>query len=165
MLHRLLLVSIALAATAPAAAQSAVAVEGIAGYAAFVDDSPIEHFIAGAAARFQMAPRHGVGPEVVYMRGPGLDRDWFVTLNYTYDFFPQGESHPHRRVNPFVVAGGGFSRHHDQYLVDFSSGEFAVTGGGGARIWLTDRVYALGEFRMGWELHTRVHGGIGMRWQ
>jgi hypothetical protein len=40
-----------------------------------------------------------------------------------------------------------------------------VTGGGGARVWLTDRVYALGEFRLGWEPHYRVTGGVGVLWK
>ena len=163
MLQRLVLVTIALAAAVPAGAQPAVAVEGLAGVAAFVDDNPIGHSVFGAAARVQVGARHGVGPEVIYMRGPRFDRDWFFTFNYTFDFMPQGDGHPRRRVNPFLVAGGGYMRHQDQFSGRFSSGEGAFTAGGGARVWLTDRVYASGDVRMGWEPHIRINGGVGVR--
>jgi hypothetical protein len=46
----------------------------------------------------------------------------------------------------------------------FSSFEGAWTAGSGARVWLTNRLYALGEYRVGWEPHVRVTGGIGMLW-
>jgi hypothetical protein len=164
MRHRLWLVALLLAGAAPAAAQTAVAAEGAAGYAAFVDDSPIDHWVFAGSARVQLAPRHSVGPEVVYMRGPGFDRDWFVTANYTFDFVRQDAS-PSRRVNPFLVAGGGFMYHQDQFFGEFSSTEGAFTAGGGVRVWLSDRVYALGEVRTGWEPHIRFNGGIGVRFR
>ena len=155
-----------LAAPALAAAQPAVAVEGLAGYAGFLDESAIGHAILGAAARVHLAPRHSLGPEVIYMRGPGADRDWFLTVNYTFDFVAQGEGQTRRRVNPFLVAGVGVMRHADRFVGQtFSSSEGAFTAGGGARVWLTDRVYVLGEVRAGWEPHIRVNGGIGVRWR
>jgi hypothetical protein len=180
MLPRLSLIIVVLAAAVPAAAQPprddrsgrpdqgrraavAVAVEGLAGYAAFLDDSAIEHAVFGGAARVQLAPRHSLGPEVVYMRGPGFDRDWFVTANYIFDFIRQGERQPRHRLNPFLAAGVGFMRHQDQFAGAFSSTEGAFTAGGGLRVWLTDRVYALAELRTGWEPHLRVTGGIGVR--
>jgi hypothetical protein len=166
MLRRLLFITLALTAAAPAAAQPAVAVEALAGHAAFVDDAPIGHTVFGGAARVHLAPRHSLGPEIVYMRGPRSDRDWFFTINYTFDFIAQGERRPRRRVNPFLVAGGGVMRHTDQFgSRTFSSSEGAFTAGGGVRVWLTDRVYALGDVRAGWELHTRFNGGIGVRWR
>ena len=180
MLRRLLLVTMVLAA-APAAAQpplddrsgrpeqgrrAPAAVEGLVGYAGFLDESTIGHTLFGGAARVHLAPRHSLGPEVVYMRGPGADRDWFLTANYTFDFIAQGEGHPRTRVNPFLVAGAGVMRHTDRFGVgSFSSSEGAFTAGGGVRVWLTDRVYALGEFRTGWEPHIRINGGVGVRWR
>jgi len=167
MRHPLLVMAIALSAVAatPADAQPVVAAEGAVGYAAFVDDSPIEHALFGGAVRVHLAPRHSIGPEVVYMRGPGFDRDWFVTANYTFDFVPQGDGHQRRRVNPFVVAGGGFMRHTDQFFDTFSTSEGSFTAGGGARVWLASRVYAVGEVRTGWEPHIRINGGIGLQWR
>lgn len=156
----------AVLATAPAGAQPAVAVEVLAGQSAFVDESPIGHFVLGGAARVHLAPRHSLGPEVVYMRGPRSDRDWFLTVNYTFDFVAQGDGHARRRVNPFLVAGAGVMRHSDRFgAATFSSSEGAFTGGGGVRVWLTDHVYALGEARAGWEPHIRFNGGVGVRFR
>jgi hypothetical protein len=45
----------------------------------------------------------------------------------------------------------------------FTSSEGAFAAGGGARVHITDRIYAMGDFRIGWELHYRVTGGIGVR--
>lgn len=162
---RLLALFLVLAA-APAAAQpadGAVAAEAVAGYAAFVDDSPIGHSVFGGSARVHLTPRLSVGPEAIYMRGPGLDRDLFVTANMTFDYIPLREARP-GAVGAFVTAGGGAMRHQDGFgTTTFASWEGAVTGGAGVRVFLTDRIYALAEFRAGWELHYRVNGGVGIR--
>ena len=140
----------------------APAVEFLAGYAGFVDDATIDHSIFGAAGRVYLTPRVAVGPELVYMRGPGDDRDWFLTGNLTFDLLSPRQGRP-RRVTPFIVAGGGFFQHSDRAgSFSFSSYEGAFTGGGGVRAWITERVYALADFRIGWELHSRVNGGIGI---
>jgi len=95
---------------------------------------------------------------VIYMRGPGADRDLFVTANVTFDVVE-----PTRRVTPFLVAGGGLFRHWNRTgAFPFTSTEGALTGGGGARVRVNNRVFALGEFRLGWEAHYRVNGGIGV---
>lgn len=151
----------------PALAQTsrdrpAPAVEFLAGYAGFADDATIDHGIVGAAARVYVTPRVSIGPEFVYMRGPGSDRDLFLTGNLTFDILRPQASRP-ARVTPFLVAGGGFMEHSDRFgSSDFSSYEGAFTAGGGVRGWITPRVYAFGEMRVGWELHIRVNGGIGI---
>jgi hypothetical protein len=158
---RILTLSLMLIA-APATAQTA-AVEAIGGYAAFVDESFIDHAVFGAASRFSLSPRVSIGPEIVYMRGPGFDRDLFVTGNLTFDVLRPAGGVRRGIVQPFLVAGGGLMRHSDRFGAStFTSAEGAVTGGGGARVWLTDRVYALGEFRLGWEPHYRATGGVGV---
>ena len=160
-----LLATLILLAAAPAAAQPSFrsgAAEGFAGYAAFLDDAPIDHGVVGGSARIYLSPRIGIGPEIVYMRGPGDDRDLFVTGNLTFDLLRPAAGRP---VEPFLVIGGGFSRFSDRFgATTFSSVEGAVTGGGGARIRLTERLYALGEFRLGWEPHYRITGGAGVKW-
>lgn len=144
----------------PGLLEIVLAVELTAGHAAFVDDAYIDHAVVSGAARTYLSPRISVGPEVTYMRGPGADRDLFVTGNLTFDLV-----RPDRRVTPFLVAGGGVLRHRDRIGPnEFSSMEGAVTGGGGARVRLGDRVHALGEFRLGWEPHYRVTGGVGVTW-
>jgi len=143
-------------------ARPAPAVEFLAGYAGFVDDATIDHTIWGAAARVYLTPRLAIGPELVYMRGPNSDRDLFLTGNLTFDVLPPRNGRP-RRVSPFLVAGGGFFQHSDRFgAFDFTSYEGAFTAGGGVRGWITDRVYAFGDFRVGWELHARVNAGVGV---
>jgi hypothetical protein len=138
------------------------AVELFAGHAGFADDATIGHSVFGVGARFYVTPRIGLGPELVYMRGPGSDRDVFLTGNLTFDLLSPRQGHP-RRVSPFLVAGGGFFRNTNRYgTLDFSYVEGAFTAGGGARVWINDRVYAVGDFRIGWELHYRLTGGVGI---
>jgi hypothetical protein len=157
----LALVLAAVSAAAQVTSSPSAAAEIIGGYAGFVDDATIDHAVLGGSARIYLSPRISVGPELVYMRGPGFDRDLIVTGNLTFDVRPSAG----RTVVPFLVIGGGYFRHSDRFgSTTFSSGEGAVTGGGGARIRLTDRVFALGEFRLGWEPHYRVTGGVGVNW-
>lgn len=153
---------------APAAAQTGAigAVEGVGGYAGFIDESFVDHAVFGASGRIHLSPRISIGPEVVFMRGPGFDRDLFVTGNLTVDFLVAPADARRGTVNPFLVVGGGLMRHSDRFgATTFTSSEGAVTGGGGARVWLTDRVYALAEFRLGWEPHYRVTAGVGVLWR
>lgn len=154
----LLLVALG-AATASAQPDRALRVEGTVGHAAFVDEDPVDHFIFGGAVPFQLTPRVSVGPEIVYMIGPGEDRDLFVTGNVWFDFFGDRG----RRVTPYVVAGAGFMRHRDEFFRDFTSNEGAVTGGIGVRIALNDRWYVAPEARLGWETHSRLTAVVGYR--
>jgi len=141
----------------------APAAEFLAGYAGFVDDATIDHWIVGGAARVYLTPRVAIGPELVYMRGPNFDRDLFLTGNLTFDVLGPVAGRP-RRVTPFLAAGGGFMQHKDRFgSAGFTSYEGAFTGGGGVRAWITDRAYALVDVRFGWELHSRVNAGVGIR--
>ncbi len=137
----------------------APAVEGSAGYAGFADEGVIHHGVVGAAARFYVSPRLAVGPEVVYMVGPDQDRDLFLTGNVTFDF---RRSRP-GIVVPYLLAGAGLFQHSDQFGAQtFRSREGAFTAGAGARAWVSDRAYVAGEYRVGWELHYRVTGHVGV---
>lgn len=141
----------------------AQAVEVTAGYAAFVDDATIGHSLVGGLARWQLTPRLSIGPEVTYMRGPRSDRDLFVTGNVTWNLVSTGMPRP-GLVVPYVLGGAGFFRHFDRFgPIAFASNEGTFTAGGGARVWLTPRVYVGGEARFGWELHTRVAGTVGVQ--
>jgi hypothetical protein len=138
------------------------AVEFLVGWAGFVDDATIDHSIYGAAGRVYLTPRLAVGPEVVYMIGPNADRDLFLTGNITFDLLSPRQGRP-ARVTPFIVGGGGFFQHSDRAgSFSFTSYEGAFTAGAGVRGWITERVYALADFRFGWELHGRINAGIGI---
>ena len=144
----------------------APAVELTGGYAGFVDDATIDHGVFGGAARWQVTPRLGIGPEVTYMIGPRFDRDLFVTGNVTWDL---AKAAPPRagRVVPYVLGGAGFTRHFDRFgrsgSISFATNEGTFSAGGGARVWVSPRVYIGGELRIGWELHARVGGTVGIR--
>ena len=163
-LHSCLALAIALISAAPAAAQTKPpgAIEFLAGHAGFADNATIEHSVFGGAGRFYVTPRLSVGPEITYMRGPGDDRDWFVLGNLTFDILHPRGGRP-RRVSPFLIGGAGFFTNSNRVgtgLYRYYEGAFAA--GGGTRVHITDRFYAMGDFRIGWELHYRVTGGIGV---
>ena len=173
MAARILLLIGAVLAAAPAAAQDtllpaafhtgpAVSAEVITGWAGFVDDAMINHAVLGGSARMQLGRRLSVGPELAWMRGPGSDRDLFITGNVIFDFRQQAPGYP-PRVSPFVVIGAGGFRHSDRFATEVvSSWEGAITGGGGVRVMLNQTVFAVAEARIGWEPHLRITGGIGV---
>jgi hypothetical protein len=137
-------------------------VEVLAGHAGFADDATIEHSVFGGAARVYLTPRISIGPEITYMRGPDADRDWFFLGNLTFDFRHPRSGRP-PRVSPFLIAGAGFMMHSDRVGTGiYTSGEGAFAAGGGARVHITDRLYAMGDLRFGWELHYRITGGVGV---
>jgi hypothetical protein len=157
-------------AAAPAAAQQPrsdpnVTTEFIGGYAGFVDESLIDHGVVATTTRYRLSEKISLGPELVYMVGPGHDRDLFLTGNVTFDFLTRRIGARRGSVNPFLVVGAGFMRHSTRFGTgDFASFEGALTAGGGVRMWISERVHAIGEYRLGWEPHVRVTGGIGVLW-
>lgn len=154
----LLLALPAAAAAQPRGPLPSPALELTGGYAGFADDATIDHGVIGGALRVHVTPRLSVGPEIQYMIGPGDDRDFIVTGNVTFDVLPPG-----RAVTPFLVGGAGLFHHTDRFVDrSFASTEGAFTGGGGVRGWISDRVYVASELRVGWELHWRLTGTVGI---
>jgi len=149
--------------SAPSYAQSSErpgpAVEIFAGHAGFVDDSTIPHTVLGGAGRFYFSPRLAAGPEFAYMWGPRLDRDIVLTGNLTWDLLRENGSNP-PIVVPFIVGGVGAFRHNEGFG---GHTETTFTAGGGTRVRINDRLYGLVDFRIGWELHYRITGGIGVK--
>jgi len=159
----LMLLIVVLVTALPCRAQASESprptLEMFAGHAGFLDDSMIPHTVLGGSGRFYLTSRLGVGPEFVYMWGPGSDRDLFLTGNLTWDLLRPRVANP-RRITPFVVGGGGIFRHSERFG---SGSEGSFTAGGGTRVRLSDRVYSVVDFRIGWEAHYRITGGIGVR--
>ena len=152
-----------LATAATAAAQQDAgkptvgAVEGIVGHAAFADESPIHHSVFGVAAPLRLTKRLAVGPEVVRMIGPGRDRDWILAGAVWFDLTSPGPLRP-GKVVPFVSGGFGVLWHNDGFNT-YSNRYYS--GGGGARIHITDRLYIAPEFLFASELHIRTVARIG----
>jgi hypothetical protein len=158
------LVPLAAAAQQPDVGPRAAA-EVIAGYAGFADESMINHSVAGAAVRYQLSPRVSIGPELVYMAGPGADRDLFLMGTMWIHFRQRPAGERAGSVSPFIVAGGGLMRHSNRFgISSFSRVEGAFSGGAGARVWLGEAIHAVGEYRMGSDLHLRLTGGVGIAW-
>lgn len=153
------LAGVLLAGEASAQGARGVAVEGHGGWAGYVDDATIEHVVIGASARLPIGERLSVGPEVVFTKGPGEQRNLFLLGSIWFDLVG---TTPETGVVPYVVAGGGYQRQRD--AVAFTSGEGSFTAGGGARVHLAERVYVGGDVRVGWELHLRLAAHVGVTW-
>jgi hypothetical protein len=130
------------------------------GWAGFVDDGRIDHGAFGGGLEWVPTSRIALGPEVLYMVGPGDDRDLFVLGVARIGILPLKS-----RVAPFVTLGGGFMTHSDSYYggQSYSSTEGAFIAGGGVRINASSRVYIAPEFTIGWEPHIRASVSVGIR--
>ena len=130
------------------------------GSAAFLDELiPFDHFLVGGAVRFYLTPHLSVEPEFLYMRGPETDRDYILASSLAYDL---GKSDQFR----FYVVGGAGLLHHTEKFPgapdpDYSVDSWTASGGIGAQIFLTDRIFVAPEFRLGWEPLFRITGSIG----
>ena len=152
--------AVMLAAAGPAAAQERArpAAEFTAGVLLFPDDGTVTEGMFGGSARFYVSPRVAVGPELVFVSGSNHSH-LMATGNLTFDLFS-----PTRSVTPFLVVGGGLFHSREQTgRGRFNSTEGAFTAGGGVRVMATDSVYVAAEARIGWELHLRFNGAIGVR--
>jgi opacity protein-like surface antigen len=130
------------------------------GWVGFSDDGIVNETMVGGTVRYYLTPQLGVGPEFVYMKGPSHSH-LMVTGNVTYDLLPPAGR---RLVTPYLVAGGGVFQTRQQFpRGTFKSNEGAFTAGGGLRFTAEDRLIVGAEARVGWELHLRVNGFIGLQ--
>lgn len=150
-------VSSALAQDRPAVVAE---VEGA--WVGFPDESIVNETLVGGSVRWYVRPRVSVGPEIAYINGNNHNH-LILTGNVTWDLVappPDGS----RRVTPFLVVGAGLFQTRETFFSDtVTSREGAFTAGGGVRAWLSDRVTVGVDARVGWELHVRIGGSIGVR--
>jgi len=133
------------------------------GWVGFADDGIVHEGLVGGAARWYLSPRISIGPEVVFINGD-THSHLAVTGNVGWDLFGP-ESARRRSFTPFLVAGGGVFQTRESFATGaFTSTEGAFTAGGGIRAWLGERVTAGFDTRIGWELHLRVNGTVGLQW-
>ena len=138
------------------------AVEIAAGWVGFADDGIVSESLVGGAARWYLLPRISVGPEVAYIHGNNHSH-LMVTGNVQCDLLAPMAGRP-RRVNPFVIAGGGLFQTREHFFSGtFTSSEGAFTAGGGVRALVGDRVTIGVDMRVGWELHLRINGLVGLQ--
>jgi hypothetical protein len=126
------------------------------GWIGFIDESWINHSIVGGAARFYLTPRVGIEPEILYMIGPGSDRDVTLIPHVSLDFL-SGE-----KFRPYVIGGAGWM-HHSQKIgpIRFGNNEWVGNGGVGVKFFLTPRLFVAPEFRIGFETILRAAASIG----
>jgi hypothetical protein len=137
-------------------------VEFAAGWVGFADDGIVSESVVGGGIRWYLGYRTSVGPELVYMRNDNHSHV-MVTGNVTWDLLApvNGRS---TSITPFLVAGGGLFQTRETFFSgSFTSSEGAFTAGGGVRGPLGDRMTIGIETRVGWELHLRVSGLVGLR--
>jgi hypothetical protein len=128
------------------------------GWVGFADDGIVNETMVGGTVRYYLTRQVSVGPEIVYIKGPGHSH-LMVTGNVTWDVLPAG-----RLVTPYLVAGGGVFQTRQRFGSEtFKSNEGAFTAGGGLRFVAEDRLIVGAEARVGWELHLRVNGFIGLQ--
>ncbi len=138
------------------------AAEFAAGWVGFADDGVVSESLVGGAVRLYLRPRLSVGPEVVYIHGDNHSH-LMVTGNVTWDVLAPTNGRP-RSITPFVVLGGGVFQTRERFSSGaFTSSEGAFTAGGGVRAVVGDRVTIGADARVGWELHLRVSGLVGLR--
>jgi len=137
-------------------------IEVAAGWLSFPDDGIVREALVAGAARWYVSPRLGIGPEISYISGRNHSHV-IATGNLTWDILPRSSGGA-RPVTPFLVAGGGLYQTREQFPVGpYTSGEGAFTAGGGVRARAGNRVTVGVDARIGWELHLRINGLVGVR--
>ena len=146
-----------LAASAQAQTKPRPEIKATAGWVGFIDESWINHKVVGGSASFYLTPRVGFEPEVLYMIGPGSDRDVTLIPHVSFDFLAR------RMVRPYVIGGAGWM-HHSQKIgpIRFSNNEWVGNGGVGVKFFLTPTLFVAPEFRIGFETILRAAASIGV---
>ena len=132
-----------------------------AGWAGLVDDATKNYPLVGGTVRRHLSPRVSIGPEFVIMSNSDSLRDRIVmfTGNAVFDAAPDA------RLSAFAIGGVGMFWGREQLRNGpYWSSDPAFTAGGGLRTNVTKSVTVGGDYRIGWELHQRVTGFVGVRW-
>jgi Outer membrane protein beta-barrel domain len=158
------LLALPFAHTAAAEERPRPALELAAGALLFADDGVVKEGFVGGTVRLYVLPRISVGPEIAFIQG---ERHHHVMLtgNVTFDFVDPLSGGQLRSVTPYAVVGTGLFQTKQQFPNNdtFTSSEGAFTAGGGVRARVGKTVTVGAEARVGWELHLRVNGTIGIQ--
>lgn len=148
----------------PAVAQDrpGPAAEFAVGWVGFADDGIVSESLVGGTVRWYLRPRISVGPEVVYIHGDNHSH-LMVTGNMNWDLLAPTNGRPPSITPFFVLCGGVFQTRETFFSGNFTSSEGAFTAGGGVRAVVGERITIGVDTRVGWELHLRVSGLVGLR--
>ncbi len=132
------------------------------GWVGFADDGIVSEGMVGGSARFYLTPRFSIGPELLYISGQNHSH-FVLTGNAVFDLLSPINGRP-RPVTPFVGVGAGMFQTRETFRNGpFTSTEGAFTAGGGARARAGDHLTIGVDSRIGWELHVRVNGFVGVQ--
>jgi len=144
------------AAAAEAQQKPRPEIKATAGWVGFIDEAFIDHGVVGGAIRYYITPRVGIESEVLYMAGPGSDRDFTLIPHVSFDFLRR------QKVQPYVIGGAGWLHHSQKFgPLKFSNNDWVVNGGVGVKVFITPRLFVAPEFRLGFETTVRATGSIG----
>jgi hypothetical protein len=128
----------------------------------FADDGIVNESLVGGTVRWYVLPRISIGPEIDYVHGHNHSH-FIVTGNLTWDVVSSNRPRA-GVVTPFLVVGGGlFQTRESLFTGTFTSSEGAFTAGGGVRTSIGNRVTLGVDARVGWELHLRIGGLVGVQ--
>jgi hypothetical protein len=127
-----------------------------AGWSGFIDEDLVDHGVIGGSFRYYLSRRVAVEPEVLYMIGPGTDRDITVIPNVSYDF------RPGKPMRPYLLGGAGLLHQSQRFgRSTFTHNEWTGNFGVGVRITLASKLFVAPEFRIGWEPLLRFGASLG----
>src|SRR5689334_22961567 len=101
-MRRIVLFILLFAVSAQAQQKPRPEIKATAGWVGFIDENWIDHTAVGASARFYLTSRIGLEPEVLYMIGPGSDRDVTLIPHLSFDFMSR------EKVRPYIIGGVGW---------------------------------------------------------
>jgi hypothetical protein len=117
--------------------------------------------MGGASLRFHATPRVSIGPEVLFARACEGQTFTFYHPQMTGMLHVALDLSEGQRFRPYILGGGGFVRHRSLagraplYRAEAS-------GGAGAKIFLSDRVFVAPEVQFGGRVaFVRLTGSLG----
>lgn len=153
-MKRLLLLAVLTAVPALPEAGT-VDVKGSLGGVGFLDESFENHTLVGGSVRAYITRRLSIEPEFLYLRQNANHYDIAFLPHVNFDLLTG-------RVAPYLSFGVGAMRSTFKgFESPFNSTEVFFEGGGGAKLYVTDRFFVAPEFKLGWEPHVRFSVGVG----
>jgi hypothetical protein len=155
---RLFLLAGALLSVPVAGADKTFSVEAPVGVVKFTESET--HTAAGIAVGLPLSRRWSFKPEFLYLHESEVHDDLVLLPNLNFDFVGPGH-----RVRPFVTVAPGVLWYREKYPhFRQTSTDFFLSGGVGAKVFLTDHVYVAPQVRTGVELHLGFTVAMGYEW-
>jgi opacity protein-like surface antigen len=117
--------------------------------------------MGGASLRYHASSRVSLGPEFLFVRSCSRQTFTFYHPQVSGLFQAAVDLGEGSRLRPYLIGGAGFVRHKDSFGQGRYRAEYA--GGGGAKIFLSDRVFVAPEVQTGGRVwFLRFTGSVGI---